>query len=212
MTGYHGSRVQGLDHVQCAQPLAPGLCIALREIEVRVVIDSIPRHNQADRRNMQSSGMCRVGMTKFYYLQLFSLKIEGVAFEDLWRYQMRRNLAWEPRLPEGFDEVRTYLLLHACHRGYCGKRSGTREPVQQELQTQEMVTVSMSNVDAWNSGSEFATTDMPTSAWNFRNWHRAPAVLGFYSLVQAAFEGMILQLLPLRLANEEWLPKAIITK
>ena len=81
-----------------------------------------------------------------------------------------------------------------------------------ELQTQEMVTVSMSNVDAWNSGSEFATTDMLTSAWNFRNWHRAPAVLGFYSLVQAAFEGMFLQLLPLRLANEEWLPKAIITK
>lgn len=38
------------------------------------------------------------------------------------------------------------------------------------------------------------------------------AVLGSYALVQAAFEGMIIQLLPLRLANEEWLPKAIIKR
>jgi hypothetical protein len=36
MTGYHCSRMQGLDLIQRAQPLAPGLFIALREIEVRI--------------------------------------------------------------------------------------------------------------------------------------------------------------------------------
>jgi hypothetical protein len=30
--------------------------------------------------------MCRVGVAKFHYPQFFSLKVEGIAFEDVWRY------------------------------------------------------------------------------------------------------------------------------
>ena len=66
MTCYHCSRMQGLDLIQRAEPLAPGLFIALREIEVRVVVDSIPRYNQANRRHMQRSCVRRVGMAKVY--------------------------------------------------------------------------------------------------------------------------------------------------
>jgi hypothetical protein len=89
VAGYYSSRMQGLDFVERAQPLAPSLSIALGEVEVRVVVNSISRHHQADRRRMQRSGMHRVGVAKVYYLQFFSLKVEGIAFEDLRRYQRR---------------------------------------------------------------------------------------------------------------------------
>ena len=55
VAGYHGSGIEGCDLIQCAQPLAPGLFIALRKIKVRVVINCIPRYNQAYRRHMQRS-------------------------------------------------------------------------------------------------------------------------------------------------------------
>ena len=38
--------------VQRAEPLAPGLFIALREVGMRVVIDAIPRYHQANGRNV----------------------------------------------------------------------------------------------------------------------------------------------------------------
>jgi hypothetical protein len=42
MPRYDGIRTKSLDLIQCAQTLDTGLFIALREIEVRVVIDGIP--------------------------------------------------------------------------------------------------------------------------------------------------------------------------
>ena len=114
---------------------------------MRVVIHGISRHHQTNRRNVQSGGMCRVGMAKFHYLQFFSLKVEGIAFEDLGRYQGRRNLSRKSRLPEGFDEVRTYLLLYGRDRGGCGKRSCVRKPIKQELQTKEMVAMGVGDVN-----------------------------------------------------------------
>jgi hypothetical protein len=60
---------------------------------------------------MQRSGMHRVGVAKLYYLQFFSLKVESIAFEDLRRYQGRRNLSRKSRLPEGFDEVRDLVCF-----------------------------------------------------------------------------------------------------
>ena len=42
MTSYDCFRMKSLDLIQRAQPLDPGLFIALCEIEVRVVIDGIP--------------------------------------------------------------------------------------------------------------------------------------------------------------------------
>ena len=42
MTSYDYFRMKSLNLIQRAQPLDPGFFIALREIEVRVVIDGIP--------------------------------------------------------------------------------------------------------------------------------------------------------------------------
>src|SRR5580704_5551867 len=53
MTSDHGFRMQGLDCVERAQPLLRGLLVTLREIEVRVVVDGIPRYNQTDGRHIQ---------------------------------------------------------------------------------------------------------------------------------------------------------------
>jgi hypothetical protein len=53
MTGYHCSRIQALDLIQRVELLAPGVFIALREIGVRVVIGSIPRNHEVNRRNIQ---------------------------------------------------------------------------------------------------------------------------------------------------------------
>src|SRR6267378_137093 len=75
MTGYYCSRMQGLDLIERAEPLTSGLFIAFCEIRVGIVVDRIPRYNQATRRHMQRRGVLRVGMAKFYYLELFSLKI-----------------------------------------------------------------------------------------------------------------------------------------
>ena len=68
MAGYYSSRMQGLDLVQRAQPIGPGLVVALREIGMGVVVDRISRHNQANRRHMQRSSVDRVGMAEFDYL------------------------------------------------------------------------------------------------------------------------------------------------
>ena len=78
VTGDQHSRLQGLDLIQCREPFAPGFFIALREIEVRVVIDSIPRYHQTDARQVQRSRVRGVGVTQPYDLQFFSFKVEGV--------------------------------------------------------------------------------------------------------------------------------------
>src|SRR6266853_1165837 len=71
----------------------------------------------------------------------------GVAVENLWRYQLRWNLARKTRLPEGLYEIRAYLVLHGGNRGRGGKRSCVGKPVEQKFQTKEMVTVSMGDVN-----------------------------------------------------------------
>lgn len=55
MTCYQDFGMQSLDFIQRAQPLVPGLFIALGEIRMRVVIDSIAGCDDANRRNAQSS-------------------------------------------------------------------------------------------------------------------------------------------------------------
>ena len=71
----------------------------------------------------------------------------GVAVENLWRYQLRWNLARKAWLPEGLYEIRAYLVLHGGNRRSGGKRSCVGKPVEQEFQTEEMVTVSMGDVN-----------------------------------------------------------------
>ena len=55
MTGYHRFRMQSFDFIERAKPLVPGLFIALGEIRMHVVVDSIAGYDQANRRNVQSS-------------------------------------------------------------------------------------------------------------------------------------------------------------
>src|SRR5437879_13921163 len=71
----------------------------------------------------------------------------GVAVENLWRYQLRWNLARKARLPEGLYEIRAYLVLHGGNRRSGGKRSCVGKHVEQEFQTEEMFTVSMGDVN-----------------------------------------------------------------
>src|ERR1700680_2802920 len=92
--------------------------------------------------------MRRVGMAKVYDFQLFALKTEGVSFEDFWRYELRWKLAREARLPDGSHKVRLDLVLNGRHNGCGGICSRVGKPVQQELQTEEMVTVRMGNVNS----------------------------------------------------------------
>ena len=42
MTGDHCFRMQGLDFVERPKPLVPGLFVSLREIEVCVIVNTIP--------------------------------------------------------------------------------------------------------------------------------------------------------------------------
>jgi hypothetical protein len=58
-------RMQGLDLIQREQPLFPGLCSALREIRVCVVIDGIAGYDQTDGRYRQRRGVRGVGMPEF---------------------------------------------------------------------------------------------------------------------------------------------------
>jgi hypothetical protein len=55
MTGYHGSWMQGLDLIQRAEPLPLGVFDRTPREGVSVIIDSIPRYNQANGRHMQRS-------------------------------------------------------------------------------------------------------------------------------------------------------------
>ena len=50
MAGCHGIRMQSLNLIERARPLASGLFIALGEIGMRVVIDGVARYDQANRR------------------------------------------------------------------------------------------------------------------------------------------------------------------
>jgi hypothetical protein len=111
------SRMQSFDLIEGEEPLAPGFFVGFGEIGVRVVVDSISRDNQADRRHMQRGGVGGVGMTEGYYIQPLALEIQGVSFEDLRQHKLRRNLARKARFPEGSYKVGAYLVLHGRNSG-----------------------------------------------------------------------------------------------
>ena len=66
-----------------------------------------------------------------------------ILFEDLRQYELLRNLARKARFPEGLYKFVAYLVLHGRTSGSGGKRSCIGEPIQQELETQEMIAVGM---------------------------------------------------------------------
>lgn len=45
MTSDDCFRMQGLDFVERSEPVVPALFVALREIEVRVVVDAVSRYD-----------------------------------------------------------------------------------------------------------------------------------------------------------------------
>src|ERR1700730_3053732 len=96
---------------------------------------------------MQRSCVRRVGVAQVHYIQLFTLKIEGISVEDLRHDQLGRNLTRKPRLPKGTYYVRLDLLLHGRNNGRGGKRFCVGKPVQQEVQAEEMVAMGMSDVN-----------------------------------------------------------------
>src|SRR4029077_10536220 len=56
MTGYHRFRMQSLDFIERAKPLVPGFFIALGEVGMRGVVDSIARHDQPNIPTLSANG------------------------------------------------------------------------------------------------------------------------------------------------------------
>jgi hypothetical protein len=81
----HGFRMQGLDFVERLEPLVYRLFVAFREIEVRVVVHAISGYDQIDRGHIQRSCVRCVGVAELNDLQLFALKVKGIAIEDFGR-------------------------------------------------------------------------------------------------------------------------------
>src|SRR5262249_52894608 len=132
MSGDHRLRTEGLDPIEGSQPLVPRLGVAtLREVEVRVVVDGVAGVDEADGRDMQPRRVRSIGRAELEDLQRFSLEMEGISIERLWRYQPRRKPAGKARLPDGFHDFGFDLVADGgCHA--CGsERPGVGESTEQ---------------------------------------------------------------------------------
>src|SRR6266481_8827371 len=63
VSGNDRSRVQRLDLVQRRDPVEASLCVGLTKIGMNAIIGGIPRYDQADRWDVETRGVVRVGMT-----------------------------------------------------------------------------------------------------------------------------------------------------
>lgn len=88
----------------------------------------------------------------------FSLEIEGVFIENLRRNQLRRKLARKARLPDGFHEIGFDLVLTSSNHRCGSDRFGIGESIEQHLQTEEVVTMAVGDV---NGDEICATLDDP---------------------------------------------------
>ena len=64
-----------------------------------VVVDAVTGYNEPDRRHIKRGCVGRVSMAELDHLQFLSFKVKGIAFEDLWRRQIRWDLARESEAP-----------------------------------------------------------------------------------------------------------------
>ena len=76
--------------------------------------------------------------------------------ENLRRYQLRRKFSWKAQFPDGLDILRLDLVLNGRYHGCGGDRLGIRESIEQELQTEVVVTMGVGDV---NGDKIFATLD-----------------------------------------------------
>ena len=63
MTSHDRFRMQGLDYLERLKPLVQGLLVALCEVEVCVVVNTVARYDQTNGRHMQPRRMRSVRMT-----------------------------------------------------------------------------------------------------------------------------------------------------
>src|ERR1700730_4760767 len=93
MTGHDGLRMQRVDFVERMKPFVASVFVGLCEIKVGVVVDAVTGYNERDRRDIKRGCVGRVSMAELDHLQFLSFKVKGIAFEDLWRRQIRWDLA-----------------------------------------------------------------------------------------------------------------------
>src|SRR5258708_39790518 len=92
MTGDHCFRIQGLDFVQRPEPLVRSLVVALREIEMRVVVDAISRYDQTDGRHMQRK-FSALALVCWLYVGMQSLSPGAdIGFDLSKEYQMAKAM------------------------------------------------------------------------------------------------------------------------
>src|SRR2546426_11496344 len=96
---------------------------------------------------MQRRRVRSVGMAQLDDFQRFSLEMEGISIENLRCDQLRRKLSGKARLPDGFYKVGCDLFLNGRNHGCGGDRPGIREPVEQRLQAEVVVTMGVGDVD-----------------------------------------------------------------
>src|SRR5260221_13970766 len=97
---------------------------------------------------MQPRRVRGVGMAQLDDFQRFSLEMEVISVENLRRCQLRRKLSGKARFPEGLYKVGPDLVLNGRNHGCRRDRSGIGESIEQDLQTEVVVTMSMGDVYA----------------------------------------------------------------
>src|SRR6266850_7554291 len=107
---------------------------------------------------MQSRRVRGVGMAEVNDSQRFPFEMEAISIENLRRHQLRRKLSGKARFPEGPDKLGFDLVLNGRNDRCGGDRFGMGESVEQELQTEVMVTMGVGDV---NRDKTLAALDDP---------------------------------------------------
>ena len=95
--GDHGFRLQGFKLVERGNPLKPALRVGLAKIGMDAVVDSIPAHNESDRRDVQACGMSRIGPPGIHRNKLVPFQLQLIVFEGLGDKQAVWNLPGKSR-------------------------------------------------------------------------------------------------------------------
>src|SRR5260370_11602696 len=111
--GDHGFRLQGFKLVERGNPLKPALRVGLAKIGMDAVVNSIPAHNESDRRDVQACGMSRIGPPGIHRNKLVPFQLQLIVFEGLGDKQSVWNLPREKPTPEVLDPGGLSILTPA---------------------------------------------------------------------------------------------------
>ena len=101
---------------------------------------------------------CRIGSPRVYRYKLVPLQLQIVSFERLGNQKAVRNFAGKKPTPEVVDPGWRDMLLHGLNNLGCRHRLGTQETLQNRFETEEMIAVSVGNIDR---GEVLAARDDP---------------------------------------------------